>query len=165
MDIGNDFYTVDETAKVLNRTPGRVRQMLREGTLEGEGGGEAKGPWRVYKRSVHALRDEVPRRRSSGHGEHSKTDAQVPEVPSDLPPAPQESPSEARELRERIEALQRELGRLEGRLELTEVAESTIRESLERERERADVAELEVLTLRKKLEQARRSRWRRLFGR
>jgi hypothetical protein len=162
VDIGDDFYTVEETAKVLNRTPGRVRQMLREGTLDGEGGGEAKGPWRVYKRSVHALRDEAPRRRSSGHGEHSKMDA---EASSDLPPAPQESPSEARELRERIEALQRELGRLEGRLELTEVAESTIRESLERERERADVAELEVRTLRKELEQARRSRWRRLFGR
>ena len=38
----------------------------------------------------------------------------------------------------RMEALQRELGRLEGRLELTPVAESTMRESLELERERAD---------------------------
>jgi hypothetical protein len=41
-------------------------------------------------------------------------------------------------------SLQRELGRLEGRLELTEVAESTLRESLARERERADAAETEA---------------------
>jgi hypothetical protein len=41
-------------------------------------------------------------------------------------------------------ANQRELGRLEGRLELTEVAESTLRESLARERERADAAETEA---------------------
>ena len=33
--------------------------------------------------------------------------------------------------------LQRELGRLEGRLEITETAESTLRQDLERERERA----------------------------
>ena len=42
------------------------------------------------------------------------------------------------EIQLRAEALQRELGRLEGCLELTAVAESTLRESLERERERAD---------------------------
>jgi hypothetical protein len=34
-----DFYTVEEAAKVLGRTPGRIRQLLRDGTLEGEGGG------------------------------------------------------------------------------------------------------------------------------
>ena len=34
--------------------------------------------------------------------------------------------------------LQRELGRVEGRLEITETAESTLREDLERERRRAD---------------------------
>ena len=30
-----DFYTVDEAAKVLGRTPGRIHQLLRDGTLEG----------------------------------------------------------------------------------------------------------------------------------
>ncbi len=65
---------------------------------------------------------------------------------------------EATELRDRVEDLQRELGRLEGRLELTEVAESTIREQLERERARAD-----------RLEELREARerllpwWRRWF--
>jgi hypothetical protein len=36
-----------------------------------------------------------------------------------------------------LQDLQRELGRLEGRLEITETAESTLRQDLERERERA----------------------------
>jgi hypothetical protein len=61
-------------------------------------------------------------------------------------------------------ALQRELGRLEGRLELTEVAESTLKERLERERDRADAAETEARALREELERAKRSWWRRLFG-
>jgi hypothetical protein len=59
-----------------------------------------------------------------------------------------------------VEDLQRHLGRLEGRLEileLTEMAESTLREQLERERERADRLEEE-------LRDARRPWWRRMFG-
>ena len=35
-----DFYTVEEAAKILGRTHGRIRQLLRAGTLEGEGGGD-----------------------------------------------------------------------------------------------------------------------------
>jgi hypothetical protein len=46
--------------------------------------------------------------------------------------------------RDRESDLQRELGRLEGRLELTEAAESTLREQLERERARADRLEEEL---------------------
>jgi regulator of replication initiation timing len=88
-----------------------------------------------------------------------------------------------------MEALQRELGRLEGCLKLTAVAESTLRESLERERERADAEweraealQLELERLREQLAEAsipqkppenapgtttvgeRRSWWRRFFG-
>jgi hypothetical protein len=71
------------------------------------------------------------------------------------------------ELRARVEALQRELGRLEGRLELAERIESTMRVQLERERERADQAELEARHLRGMLEEARKPErlwWRRMFG-
>jgi len=57
------------------------------------------------------------------------------------------------------------------RHELREVADSTLRESLERERQRADeeraraeAAETEARALREDLEAARRSWWRRLFG-
>jgi hypothetical protein len=49
---------------VLERTPGLVCQLfLRDGTLSGEGGGDAKESWRIHKWSVRALRDEAPRRR------------------------------------------------------------------------------------------------------
>ena len=47
--------------------------------------------------------------------------------------------------------------RLEDRLEITEVAECTLREQLQRERERADRLEEE-------LRDARRSWWSRIFG-
>ena len=30
-----EYYTVDEAARILKLTPGRVRQMLRAGELEG----------------------------------------------------------------------------------------------------------------------------------
>jgi hypothetical protein len=30
-----DFYTVDEAARILQLTPGRIRQMLRAGDLKG----------------------------------------------------------------------------------------------------------------------------------
>ena len=46
----------------------------------------------------------------------------------------QEVASEVAHLRARIEDLHRQLGRLEGHLELTERTESTLREDLERER-------------------------------
>ena len=42
------------------------------------------------------------------------------------------------ELSERLEDLQRRLGRCEGRLELTRVAEAILKKQLDRERERAD---------------------------
>jgi excisionase family DNA binding protein len=33
--VEEDFYTVNEASKVLRLTPGRIRQMLRAGELEG----------------------------------------------------------------------------------------------------------------------------------
>ena len=60
--------------------------------------------------------------------------------------------------------LQRELERMEGRLELTEVAETTLREQLERERQRADQERERAERLEAELREARRSWWRRLFG-
>jgi hypothetical protein len=54
-----------------------------------------------------------------------------------------ESPERLSELEVEIRTLRYELGLSRGRLELTEQAESTLREALDRERERAD-AEREV---------------------
>jgi hypothetical protein len=81
-----------------------------------------------------------------------------PPKPSQEPPDASES---ARDIRRGSEALQCELGRLEGRLEITETAESTLREQLQRERERADRLKEELRDAR---QAAARPWWRRIFG-
>jgi len=142
-----DYYTTGEAARILRVTEARVRQMLGAGELEG-----SRDPisdrWRIPQHAVHA------RRESRRPTEALRTSA------------------DAREWIERVTELERELGRLEGRLQITEVAESTLRESLEREkervereRERADRLEEQSEKLRDELE-AERSKgfWARLFG-
>ncbi len=59
--------------------------------------------------------------------------------------------------RQALEEEVRKLGGAQARTELTEKAESTLRDQLERERERADRLEAE-------LREARRGWWRRTFG-
>jgi hypothetical protein len=60
-----NFYSVDKAAKVLGRTPERIRQMLRAGQLEGEQeGGDPRASWKVHRSSVEAHRD---RNRRHGH--------------------------------------------------------------------------------------------------
>jgi hypothetical protein len=163
VDEAPETYTVEEAAKVLGRTPGRIRQMLRGGELSGEHeDGDERKPWRVHKWSAHALRDRLQEDRpAAGRGTASRS-----------PREPRESPESAYELFRVVQDLQRELGRVEGRLEITETAESTLREDLERERRRAEEerarAEAErerAEELRRELE-AERSRgfWSRLFG-
>ena len=123
--------------------------MLAGGELEGEQ--TESGRWRIPQREVHRLLEE--RRRRS---------------PGDAPTGAPQAAQEAAELRVRVEDLQRQLGRLEGRLELTERAESTMQqererliEDLERERERAERLQRELDTAR---QAAARPWWRRMFG-
>ena len=157
-----ELYTVEQAAKVLDRTTGRVRQLLRSGDLQGtHEGGDPRAPWKVYAWSVHAHRDATrggPRERREGTAKD----------PRGRPGSPQTGPDAFRV----VQDLQRELGRLEGRLELTSRAESTAREDLERERARAeeeraraDAERERAEDLRRELE-AERSKgfWRRLFG-
>ena len=55
---GEDFYSVEKAAKLLGRTPERIRQMLRSGELEGEQeGDDLHAPWKVYQASVDTRRD------------------------------------------------------------------------------------------------------------
>jgi hypothetical protein len=117
-----------------------VRKWLAEGTLEGV---QDEGRrWRIPQRAVHARLDERPPREARG---------------SDL---------SAAEMVEVVRDLERLLGRAEARAELTERAESTLREERDRLLRERDEAQDEAKTLREKLE-AERSRgfWRRLFGR
>ena len=119
-----EYYTVSEAAKVLNISERRVRQIAQDGKVEGMRSEEG---WKLFRYSVHDFRDrregQNPIRAGRGGREPS---------------------SEAREWMERVATLERALGRLEGRLELTERAESTMRaererllEELTQERERS----------------------------
>jgi len=133
--VEEDTYTVQEAARILRTTERTIRRRLQRGDLGGTQD-PTTGRWRVEAHSVTAA---------------------MPERPPKAPEKALEASESARDYQERVEALQRELGRLEGRLEITEVAESTLREQLERERQRADRLEEE-------LRDARRSWWRRMFG-
>jgi hypothetical protein len=107
--------------------------MLQAGELKG-----TKEPlsdrWRIPQHAVHAR------------------------LESHKPREPREASVSSAELMERVETLAMELGHTRGRLELTEKAESTLREDMERERARADRLEEEL--------RAERSKgfWARLFG-
>jgi excisionase family DNA binding protein len=141
-----EAYTASEAAKVLKLSTRRVRQLAE--TEEIEGTRDAEGNWRLDKASVHTFRDD---RRPSRPREGTRSRSKRPDPWG------------------RVTELERALGRLEGemraRAELTATTESTLRESLERERERADRLEERTEQLRGELE-AERSKgfWARLFG-
>jgi hypothetical protein len=138
MEAG-DYYTTSQTARILRLSSSRVRALAASGDLEAER--DESGNWRFPARAVHARMPERP--------------------PRDEPDA--SFASEAERLHERLEELQRLLGRMEGQRELQAVAESTLKESLDRERQRADSLELETRKLRGDLERARLPWWRRWF--
>jgi excisionase family DNA binding protein len=141
-----DYYTTGEAARILKVTEARVRQMLGAGELEGMRD-PVSDRWRIPQHAVHARL------------EHRR--------PSEAP----RTSADAREWIERVTVLERELGRIEGRLQITEVAETTLRDQLERERKRADEERQRADEerdrahhLEEELREARRSWWRRMFG-
>ncbi len=135
--MDEEQYTVQEAARILRTTERTVRRRLERSDLEGTRD-PTSGRWRVKAHSVTAAMGDRP------------------------PKAAQEPPQAAEEaegLRARLEDLQRQLGRLEGQRELEAATQSTLREQLAREQERADRLEEE-------LRDARQARpwWRRIFG-
>jgi hypothetical protein len=94
---GDDYYYYSpaQTAHVLRVTPTRVRQLLQIGELKRERDGV--GHWSI---PAHAVVDLLNRLRRERFLEVAGYD-----------------PESVREVQERVEALQRELGRSEGRLE------------------------------------------------
>ena len=133
-----EYYTSSQTARILRLSSSRVRALAASGELEAER--DEAGNWRFPAHAVHARMPERPPR-------------EEPDLTSELT-----------RLHERLEELQRLLGRMEGQRELQAVAESTLREALNRERQRADGLEAETRQLRGELERARRPWWRRWFG-
>jgi len=145
--VEEDTYTTGQAARILRVTDRGVRKMIDRGELEAHQ--DERGRHLIPQRAVHAMLEE---RREAEVGERS------PEETS-------RGTEEARELRERVESLQRELGRLEGRLELTERTESTMREERERLEQLLGEERAERRRLQEQLD-AERSRgfWQRLFG-
>jgi excisionase family DNA binding protein len=135
MDEGPDTYTVQEAARILRTTERTVRRRLERGDLEGTRD-PTTGRWKVAAHSVTAA---------------------MPDRPPKASQEPPEASQEAADLRLRVEDLQSQLGRLEGQRELEAITQSTLREQLQRERERADRLEEE-------LRDARRPWWRDIFG-
>lgn len=144
-----ETYTPIEAGRVLGVSDERIRQLIDAGEIAGEKRG---GRWRVYRVSVHEALSERGSPRSRRRRERS-------------PHSGEDAAREAAELRARVEDLSYRLGRSEARAELTERAESTVREALERERERADGLDAELRETRDQLEASRRRGfWSRLFG-
>jgi hypothetical protein len=78
--------------------------------------------------------EEHPEQLPMGYLEHRDYDEAAGELPEELPKG----------IVQRLEDLQRRLGRCEGRLELTRVSEIILRKHLKREIERADRLEAEL---------------------
>ena len=131
-----DYYSAADAARILKMSKRRVLQLLQEGQLEGQQ--DESGRWRVAMHSVHAAKEtrnqqEMPREAAT-------------------------SLAEVREWIDRVNILERELGRLEGRMALTEQTESTLREQLQREKDRGDRLEDELR------EERSKGFWARIFG-
>ena len=118
------------------------------------------GPLADAEREV--VGEEVLDQPPKGYLEHRNYPEEAGELPEELPKG----------IVRRLEDLQRRLGRCEGRLELTRVSETILRNQMQREGERADRLERELLEAEAELraaevalQKARRVGWlSRFFG-
>lgn len=137
------WVTTDVAATALGRSPRRVREYIRRGMLvartEGEG---VTKRWLVSIDSLNEMLDET------GHGRGMRPDVQPDRYRGGR--VDDAAVVDADELMATVQELQYRLGRAEARVELTAQAESTLREALERERERADRLEAELLEMMRK---------------
>jgi hypothetical protein len=177
VDSERAYYSVDEAAALLQLPPARVREMLIAGELEGiSPGATLERAWKVRlpaaahrkqtapvdqppesppeeqeesraaNESAESLVEPPPERADAG--DVRRAEARGSEVTADI----------ARDLLLRVQELQYKLGRTEARAELTERAESTLREDLERERVERLEAQRRVEQARSTLEEERRRR-------
>jgi excisionase family DNA binding protein len=146
--VEEDTYTPAEAARILRLSKRRIIQLITEGDLEGDK--DEDGRWRIPQRAVHdRLGDRPPRRGGGAGGEGGGASGALDY------PAPGRT---TQDLEAEISDLNYRLGAAETRAALTELSESTVREQLERERERADRLEEELR------EERSKGFWQRLFG-
>ena len=128
------YVTTEVAAAGLNVSPRTVRDYIKAGKLEAKSQGEGvERRWLISIDSLHALRQS------------RQASAELPRDRRGEAPGGENAAELAAELLATVQDLQYRLGRAEARAELTERAESSVREErdrlladLERERRRAD---------------------------
>ena len=163
---GSGWINTDVAAAALNVSPRTVRDYIAAGRLAArtEGSGVQKRHL-VDIGSLQALLDE--RRRGAAVSPRGRREDRAA-VDAAIDAAGYAEPSAAETIRDlvaRLEARSAAAADARARLELTERAESTLREELEREREVRRRVQDEARRLREELEGERsKGFWRKLFG-
>jgi hypothetical protein len=145
------WVTTTVAAKSLNVSPRTVRWHIERGNLEAKAEGEGvRRSWLVSIDSLQALRDSRQLSAQSPGG--YRAEPKGADIAAD-------SPGNAiRELADRLVEEASRASEFRVRLELSERAESTLREELEGERRRREAAEREREDLRRELEALREAR-------
>jgi excisionase family DNA binding protein len=143
------YTTTKQAAKVLGVSRRTVQSYVRRGELEAIVEGE--GVEKTFYVSIDSLNTLRERRRISGEGAPGSVgDASGNSAGSGVPTnAAKDTGAISPDLIEVVQDLQYRLGRAEAQAELTARTESTLREQLAREQERADRLEAELRESRK----------------
>jgi excisionase family DNA binding protein len=138
------YTSTKQAAKVLGVSRRTVQSYVRRGELEAMVEGE--GVEKTFFVSINSLNALRERRRNAGEGTSEFADnASMASSSSGLSAkAAQGIGEDAPNLIEVVQDLQYRLGRAEAKVELTERTESTLREQLAHERERANRLEAEL---------------------
>jgi hypothetical protein len=140
------YVTTEVAAAGLGVSPRTVRDYIKAGKLQAKPEGEGvERRWLVSVDSLHTLRQSRQGSATSPRDRRHDT------------PGGEDAAGIAADLIATVQDLQYRLGRAEARAELTERAESTVREERDRLLEENE-------RLRGELEEARRPWWRRWFG-
>jgi hypothetical protein len=141
------WVTTEVAGEALSVSPPTIRDYIASGKLEAKSEGE--GVERRWLVSIDSVQVMLQARQASERSPRvRRAEARGGEVAADI----------ARDLLLRVQELQYKLGRTEARAELTERAESTLREDLERERVERLEAQRRVEQARSTLEEERRRR-------
>jgi len=132
------WVTTRQAARALGVQPRQVRNYIADGELEAVT--EGSGVNRRYLVPIASVETLRQRRRTEGKlpGHNREVAEGAAEVGHSAADSASEIAELIRELTGKLEDAQYELGRAEARIELTTQTESTLREALERERQRAD---------------------------